>query len=184
MKRLGLVLIAGSLLLGGCATTRMVEEHEIVDHDPGQTAYDQQEGSTQAEPTPDHVVVADKDGILIDVNKIEPIYLEEHKVDLQQWEVLASNMNRKDKCVGVIWRLMDFRFESNHPTDVLIPAHQGVILGHMIQTTMVIDGVTVAPDPSGYIQAMRIKNPRDDAIEGEECLYLVDEDDVVVGDDD
>ena len=79
---------------------------------------------------------------------------------------------------------MDFRFESNHPTDVLIPAHQGVILGHMIQTTMVIDGVTVAPDPSGYIQAMRIKNPRDDAIEGEECLYLVDEDDVVVGDDD
>lgn len=172
MRNLLIVIFAGALL-GGCAMSP-----KVIEYDPEKDNIAGQH-IPEAQPTPDHVVVVNKDGILIDVQKMNSMYDEQVQAELQQWAVFAMNDSNADKCVGVVWRLMDFRFITNYTTDFLLKAQEMKFLGKMQQTTMTIDGVKVAPPPSGYVHAMRVIEPREDAIEGEECMFIVDEKDII-----
>jgi hypothetical protein len=157
----------------------------IIDYDPENDIPVDENGERIAyEPTPDYVVAADHKRILVEVMRDELFFDDQDEIEVQQWSVIATNNNRRDKCVGVQWRLMDFKFISEHPTPVLIHARQRLFLGTMVGRTMIIDGVTVAPPPSGYVYEMKVLDPDTDALEGDECLFLPDEEDIIQNDED
>lgn len=152
----------------------------IMDYDPeNDVMVDENGNEVGYEPTPDQVIVAEAKGVTVEVVKDEMFWDAEDDAERQQWSVFVSNNNRKDKCVGVIWRLMDFQFISEYPTTTIVRARRTILLGTMVGKTMVVDGVTVAPPPSGYVYKMQVLAPDEDAEEGFECMFLPDEDDVV-----
>lgn len=164
MRQFTLLLI---LLLGGCATGP-----KIVDIDPIELERQRLKEQVEQEiPTPDHVVVADGKSILVEVDKAEPI-IEDNDVEREVWVVSATNNAPKDKCVTIIWKLLDFQYQTS---EFLLEAHYSKEIGVMVQQTMTIDGVKFAPPASGFVKAMRVRKTIEDAKEGEECLYLTQE---------
>lgn len=170
MTRQVLTMLLAMIFLSGCSTTS-----NIKDFDPEQHTKDNLDTS----PTPRNVVVADRKGIIIEVIRDDDFYDTQSKTDRQRWNVFITNTNRKDKCVGVLWRLLDFQFISDYPTTLLVHHKTVLLLGTMIGEIMIIDGVAVAPPPSGYVHAMQVKKPDFEQKEGDECLFLPDEDDIV-----
>jgi len=170
------LIILFAVVMSGCSSM----SPRIIDYDPeNDVMIDENGDAVQYEPTPDHVIVAEAKGVVVEVIKEDPFWDMEDEAERQQWSVIVSNNNRKDKCVGVIWRLLDFQFISEYPTTTIVRARSALLLGTMIGKTMIIDGVTVAPPPSGYVYKMQVRKPDLDAEEGFECMFLPDEDDVV-----
>lgn len=163
------ILLLSALLLGGCATGP-----KIVDVDPEKLEQERLgELATVEEPTPPHVTVANAKGILVDVDKAEPII--EDDVEREVWIVTATNNNTKDKCVTLIWKLLDFQYQTSETSEFLLEAHYSKEIGVMVQQTMTIAGVEFAPPASGFVKAMRVRKTIEDAKEGEECLYITKE---------
>ena len=175
-NRLTAILVVGSLFVGGCSTSpRIVDEKHVVTIDPESLDY-ALHGEMKYEPTPDHVVVGERDGVIIEVFKREMI--EDELADnqtLQIWDAVATNTNSTPKCVTPLWRLMDFEYISNGPSEQLVGASSMVRLGEMQQRTWIIDKVPVAPPPSGYLADLRIRNPAQDAKPGDECTFITPE---------
>lgn len=172
-------IAAVALLLGGCSVTPgIVKEKDVVIVDPEK--FDQHiHGNIKYEPTPDHVVVGEKDGVIIEVHKREVIKDElADDIQLQVWDAAVTNLSQTDKCVTPLWRLMDFEYISDGPSERLVKSNQMVHLGQMQQKTWVLDGVVVAPPPSGYLADLRVRGTVPNAKPGEECIHLVDEDKV------
>ncbi len=63
---------------------------------------------------------------------------------------MATNTNREPKCVIVEWRLQDFEYESDLPTEFLIKGGQKLSIAKMRQTIWSFDDVSFAAlSPSG-----------------------------------
>lgn len=185
MVRLPIVVIGLALLIGGCSTTskkpsdRIVPESEVVEVDPDKVDH-AIHGPMRYEPTPDHVVVGQDSGIIIEVQKREVVKDEQlGNIQLQRWDVTATNTLARDRCVTPMWRLMDFEYMSNGPSEQFVPGHSMVIMGEMQQRAWIIDGVPVAPPPSGYLADLRIRDPVPGAKQGDECSHIADEADIV-----
>ena len=169
------LIIILAMTMSGCSITP-----KIIDYDPEHDVMVDEDGNTiEYELTPDQVIVAELKGVIVEVVKDDLFWDAEDETELQQWSVFVSNNNKKDKCVGVIWRLMDFQFISEYPTTTIVRGRRTLLLGTMVGKTMIVDGVTVAPPPSGYVYKMQVLAPDEDAEEGFECMFLPDEDDVV-----
>lgn len=180
MNRTAILLLAAVVALGGCATrdSRVTPEKDVVDIDPESLDY-AMNGDMEYVSTPDHVVVGTQDGIIIQTHKMEAIYDEQAETDVQNWDVTATNTTNKGVCVLPVWKLLDFEYISNGPTEQYVPPFALTELGQMVQQLWVIDGVPVAPPPSGYLEELLIRDPVADAEQGEECTHLVDEADLV-----
>jgi hypothetical protein len=164
-----------AILMTGCSMNP-----RVIDYDPeNDVMIDENGDEVQYEPTPDQVVVAEAKGVMVEVIKDEMFWDAEDDAERQQWSVFVYNRNKTDKCVGIIWRLMDFQFISEYPTTTIVLAREVLMLGTMVGKTMVIDGVTVAPPPSGYVYKMQVLAPDTEAEEGFECMFLPDDDEVV-----
>lgn len=176
MSRFRIAMVLALLALGGCSTTA-----KIVDYDPEtQDVFRPESGSADIyQPTEDWIIAAEEDNVSVEVIKSDSFYDEQHEVDLQRWIVLVTNRNKVEKCVGVLWRLLDFQFISEHPTTVLIPEETVMQLGTMQGQIMMIDGVAVAPPPSGYVHEMQVLKPDYEAPQGEECLFLDEEENIL-----
>ena len=61
----------------------------------------------------------------------------------------------------------------------LVPDREMLHLGTMIGKVWMIDGVAVAPPPSGYVHAMSVRDPDMDAMPGEECYFLEEEAEII-----
>jgi hypothetical protein len=176
VRNILLVLIA-AIALGGCSA-KIVKEDQVVHIDPDKldrAVY----GDTTPQPTPDHVMVGMKNGITVDVDKKGVEHDSQNRVELQIWEVTATNFNDTPKCVTLMWQLMDFEYISFGPSEQYIKALTANKLGEMRQQYWVIDGARVAFPPSGYLSNMRVRDPVAGAKIGEECMHLTPEEDIV-----
>lgn len=162
MTTISRLLILPMVLLSGCAT--------VVDIDPEQMEYDQIvkiKGKQAAEvldpfaspPTPNSVIAGRKDHVVVFVTKSTPVKGPQN-IKLDTWNVRASNFNDESKCVAIQWRLQDFEFESDYPTEFFIASQKTIDLGKMRQTIWSLDGLTFAIPPSGYIQKMNVREPK------------------------
>ena len=178
MKRL-LLLLAFISLTSGCATSKIVHEdtsvpeHKIVTYDP-EKADIERYGPLTYESTPNNVVVAHKSGVRVRVDKGMPITDEDTGVDRELWYVTVDNFNEQDKCVWLAWRLLDFQMYTDEPSTFFIKAGEEKIIGTMLQSTMVVDGVHIAPPASGYVRRFAVLDPNIENVEekGDECLFL------------
>lgn len=171
-----IILVMLLLAMTGCAITTSPTP---IDYNPeDDVAIDVQTGqqTTAPENTEPYVKAADFKGVVVEVFRIGWFYDEQYKSEIQEWEVMVTNTNKRTKCVGVIWRLMDFQFITEYPTTMIVPGETKVLLGTMLGDTMEIDGVTVWPSPSGYVHEIQVLNPDWDADEGFECMFLPEED--------
>lgn len=164
------------LLMVGCATTEPVP----VDYDPDEIfrVHSITGKRITDEPTPAAVEAANMDGVVIDVKRLTSFWDDQYNVEVQSWNVYVTNTNSRAQCVGVVWRLLDFQFITEYPTTLLVPAETRMLLGEMLGETMVLDGVLVAPPPSGYVHGMQVVGPDWQADEGFECQFLAEEDEV------
>ena len=176
-----IILAAFLLLTVGCAGTTSPTP---IDYDPelDYTVNPKTGRIADPEPTPPYVLAADHKGVLVEVIKQPSFYDEQLATELQSWAVFYTNTNKTTKCVGVIWRLMDFEFISEHPTTVMVPAGYRLSAGEMLGMTMNIDGVIVALPPSGYVHEMQVVSPDWKQMEGYECTFIPDEEDIVTED--
>lgn len=122
------------------------------------------------ERTPEHVVVASKNNIRVEVDKTKPT--REEKVDLETWNVNVHNNNTDNKCVSISWKLMDFRFMSYETTEFFIAGNSSKKIGQMIQETWILDGVKIAPPGSGFVNSIRVRGTIPNAKPGEQCMYI------------
>lgn len=178
-KQLAIIAAVG-LFLGGCASKQPVPDHKVVDIDPLELERKMlgEQAGADGEPTPPHVVVGEKDGVKIEVHKRKTENSEQYLVKLQTWDVTAINYNHRDKCVTPQWKLMDFKYITDGPSEQFIKAHSMKKMGEMQQRAWIIDGVEVAVPPSGYLYDMRVRDAIADAKPGEECMFLVPEEDI------
>jgi hypothetical protein len=171
------------LVLGGCSTTkpisdsRIVPESKVVVVDPDKLDREIY-GDKLPEPTPDHVMVGTKDGVIIDVDKKGTEHDPQHDIELQVWKVTATNMNHDPKCVTLMWQLMDFEYISFGPSEQLVRGEASHIMGEMKQQFWIIEGAKVTFPPSGFLSNMRVRNPVAGAKIGEECMHLTPEEDI------
>lgn len=170
-------VILTAIALSGCSA-KIVKEDRVIDVDPDQldrAVY----GDTMPEATPDHVMVGTKDDVTIDVNKQGVEHDPQNRVELQIWDVTATNFNNAPKCVTLMWQLMDFEYISFGPSEQFIRPLSAQKIGEMRQQYWVINGARVAFPPSGYLSSMRVRDPVADAKPGEECMHLTPEEDIV-----
>ena len=134
---------------------------------------------TDPEDTAPYVKAADFEGVVVEVYRLGSFFDEQYRSEIQEWEVMVTNTNERTKCVGIIWRLMDFQFITEYPTTMIVPGETKILLGTMLGDTMIIDGVTVWPSPSGYVEKIQVLQPDWDADEGFECMFLPEEDEII-----
>lgn len=162
------------LNITGCAT--------IVDYDGEFSDVEQRQALEDGGViyTEDIVNLADEEDIVIVASKSDTITFEsDYEVKQDTWDIDAHNMGSKNQCVTLVWRLMDFKFVSDHPDEFYSPANSIVRVGTMTQMVWEIDGVKFAPDGSGYLYGMRVREPVKDAATGDECLHLIKDEDLV-----
>ena len=170
------------LLISGCATT-VVEEPNVREDSIVEWNSDEEREIDKSEgvpiPSADHVIVADKDGILIEVHLIDSEFGDDPTLEQQRWAVYMTNVSPHDRCVGVSWHLMDFEYVTEEPHLIFSEAESMSRIGEMLQVVWEIDGVKFAPEASGYVYDLIIVNPNQNARdEAEKCLFLVNEDDI------
>lgn len=155
------------IILTGCGMAR------VIDVDVEKLEAERLKKSSEVlkeERTPDHVVVAHKDDIRIEVDKTVPT--REEKIDLETWNVNVYNNNSDNKCVSISWKLMDFRFMSYETTEFFVAANSTKKIGQMIQETWIIDNVKIAPPGSGFVHNVRVRGTIPNAKPGEQCMYI------------
>lgn len=167
--RIAIVLILSSFM-AGCVT--------IKDYDAEKMEYEQIKNVKNAQrdpfknkPTPDHVKVAEKDDVVIEVHKGLPLTGPEG-IKLQVWHAMATNTAKESKCVLINWKLMDFMFESPLPTEFLLKGKEKLIIGKMRQTIWAFDDSFIALPPSGYVDSINIREPDKDKKTGKESCDL------------
>jgi hypothetical protein len=177
MKKLTLPLIS-VLMFSGCASKIIEDTDPSVQHfDPDNDVIEVPDG--QAEPTEPNVILAEKNRVSVSAHKIETIEDEDTGIEKENWLIIYGNNSLYPKCVGVMWKLLDFNFETNYPTDVYMKSKSWLPIGNMIQGTWNLDGIQFAPEPSGYVAAIRVQDPVEGAKEGEECTFVEDDKNVI-----
>ena len=180
MKIITLLL---SLTLISCTTfePRMIPESEIVSYDLGKLSKEEQQKARKqkAQKTADTILFGVKENISVMAVKTVP-YKEiiGDEVVQDKWDVVAANASDDDKCVTIIWQLMDFKYISEFPTEFFLKKHEMKKVGTMIQVVWEIQGVKFVPESSGYIYWLGVRDPVEDAKKGDECTFNIDEDDV------
>jgi hypothetical protein len=162
-----LFLIPATLIVTGCGMAR------VIDVDVEKLEAQRLKNTSAAlkeEPTPGHVIVADKSNVRVEVEKTRPT--REEKVDLETWNVNVFNNNSVNQCVSIAWKLMDFRFMSYETTEFFVAANSSKKIGQMIQETWIIDGVKIAPPGSGFVKDIRVRGTIPNAKPGEQCMYI------------
>jgi hypothetical protein len=188
MKRNLLIVLLGASILSGCAGNGIVKEGDIqteldvvpesnIDNiDPSEREKELYGEVVTAKPTPDKVIVGEKGHITIEVVKVKPLYDPILKKTLQVWNVNVINTNNSSRCVGPKWRLMEFEYISYGPTIQLVKGESTLVMGQMMQKGFKIGDVYLTPSPSGYLDDMLVSKPNRYAYPGDECTYLITED--------
>lgn len=157
MKFIFVLMIA---VLSGCSSI------QVQDYDAEKMEAEQIKGIKNAqrkdpfisEKTPDYVKLIDQDGIQIEVHR--DVYLLGHdNIKLETWKANAVNNNPTAKCVTVDWKLQDFEFESNLPSEFLVKKYSSIFIGKMRQTIWAFDGAFIALPPSGYVSGINVRDP-------------------------
>jgi hypothetical protein len=127
------------------------------------------------------VMLGDYGGVFVTAIKNTPIITFDKDYELKQdkWDIMITNGQEKDQCVAIYWKLMDFKFITEHENPFYIKGEDMIHLGDMIQQVWEIQGVKFTLDPSGYIHWMGVRDPVKDAIKGEECLFILEEEDII-----
>lgn len=180
MKYIIIITILG--ILGGCGSApRIIDESEIYIYDPEQDQYNKMREADLPENSPPEITVGSKNNISIEVNKGTPFYDDEIRRYRDRWIVAALNLNDTGKCITPRWKLMDFNYITNQPSEFYIGPKRMIIVGEMVQNIWVLDGVPISLPASGYLDNMLVRNPN---TSGEEkCGFIVPEEDIIHGDD-
>lgn len=169
MKSLRLIGLACTLSLIGCAT--------VVDRDFEKEEQDfiKQHGQAAKDPffapaTPNDVIGANEDNIRVTIHKSKSDKV--NGLELQNWKAVLTNDSEEDKCVAVLWKLMDFQLVTHYPEFLYLTPHQQILdYAELKQQIWNMDGTKFALPPSGYIQQMVIKEPNIKNKLGEECVF-------------
>ena len=173
---INLLIISTLLILSGCST-------QVVDWDGDEIPIEEQHRIMQQESvkyTDEVVTLATENDISIVATKQGPILTFEKDYTIKQdnWSIDAHNFSDVPQCVALQWKLMDFKFVSDHPTLFYVPGKSIVHVGTMTQMVWEIDGVKFVPESSGFIWAMATRSPAENAEKGEECVFLQKEEDL------
>jgi hypothetical protein len=164
MKHLTWTLLALTLIGCGSANVREI--------DPEKEEMKRLNGKqVPIQSTPDRVVVGEKNNITVEVTKWGTVRPEKD-VEQQIWDVNVTNEWKSAKCVSIIWRLMDFHFETTEPSIFYIEGKEKKHIGRMVQHVWDIDGVKFVLPPSGQIYGMEVRKPVAKAKRGEECNFF------------
>jgi len=171
-------------MVSGCSTVKMlpedqvIKDDQIVDVDPDELDRSLF-GELPLEETPPHVRVGEKASVSIEMDKKESEWHEQTQSYLQRWTATAINMNNEPKCVTPMWRLMEFEYTSFGPSEQMIPSLSSKVIGEFHQRTWQLGDVWLAPAPSGYLHAMRVRGTVPGAKVGEECNWITPDDEVI-----
>jgi len=172
-----LIALSLSLLLTGCGMTK------VVDWDGENIPLEEQRrimANESVQYTEDVVTLATENDIGIIASKEGPTLTFEHDYEIEQdnWSIDAHNFGDVAQCVALQWKLMDFKFVSDHPTLFYSPGKSIVHVGTMTQMVWEIDGVKVVPESSGFLWFMITRDPVEDAQTGDECTFILEEKDM------
>jgi hypothetical protein len=176
MKKL--VIVSLMLSVVGCAT--------VIDRDfeAEERAYIKKYGEMAAKDplyqasTPEHVLAADEDGVRVSIHKgvTEIIY---RGMPLQEWYAVLVNDNDYPVCVQTQWKLMDFELVTDYPEAILVQANTSIPnYAKLKQTIWNIDGTEFALPPSGYVQSLGVREPKQGGKAGEECMFYDEMEDI------
>jgi len=176
MKYLNLAIALSLLLLSGCAS-------KVVDWDGDNIPIEEQHrmmNQSSVEYTEDIVTLATENHVAIIASRTNPTLTFQNDYEIKQdnWSVDAHNISDKDQCVAIQWKLMDFKFVSEHPTLFYVPKRGIAHVGIMTQMVWEMQGVRFVPDSSGFIWAMGTRDTVPNAAEGDECTFLLEEEDL------
>lgn len=110
------------------------------------------------EETPTTVRVVEEDGVYVEVHRLDS-NTGNQDIKLQVWSAMVTNTTDDNFCATITWKLQDFEFESSYPTEFLIKAHEKLTIGKMRQTIWAFDDVYLALPPSGYAEAIHLREP-------------------------
>lgn len=134
------------------------------------------EGVMLYEDTPPFLTIADKKGIMIFAEKNEKTFqTNDPGVRQARWAIKVLNDNNIGRCIAIEFRLLDFIYVSDHPSEFFVPANSAMIAGTMKQKVWTIGGVQFVPPSSGYVRKMNIRDPVIDANIGEECDFAIED---------
>jgi len=172
-------LLLGLLILSGCSNVTTIRDYdgENISEQDKQRMMDEggiqyTEGVVELIEEDDVVIIAEKKNPLITIHN-------DYEVVQDKWTITAHNMSSDNVCVTLHWKLLDFKFVSDHPSEFYVPANALMYVGTMVQQVWEIQGVRFTPDGSGYVAGMLVREPVEDAKKGDECLYIEKEEDIV-----
>ena len=123
-----------------------------------------------APDTPNDVLAGKKDGVRVTVHKGRPTKSE--GFELQQWFAVLTNDSEEDKCIAVLWKLMDFELVTNFPEFIYLTPHQQIVnYASLKQQVWNMDGTKFALPPSGYIEQLDVRDPNLKNKPGQECIF-------------
>ena len=161
------------LTLTGCTAT-------IIDRDfeAEEAEFIKKNGEAAKDPffapsTPDNVLAAKDDGVIITVFK-KAQSTQEH-LKLQDWQAVLRNDNKYPVCVITFWKLMDFALVTDYADFTLVPALTTVTnYAELKQQIWDISGTRFSLPPSGYIEKMIVRSPKPGVKRGYECVFESD----------
>jgi hypothetical protein len=162
--------------LGGCTTIDVDPEFE---YDPEAHDVFARNGSLEGEQTAAYVHLAARSGVDVYAVRVADTFDEQHNVPVQQWHVFAVNNRKYHRCLFAQWRLLDFALITDNQSNVLLQPQQVTTLGRMVGQVWEIDGVPVAPPPSGYVERLYVWNPDRTSSEEDQCLNVAQEDTIL-----
>lgn len=171
-------VILSMLGLSGCATTTIRDyDGENISQEEKQQLMD--EGGIQY--TESIIELISDNGITIIATKTTPTLTVYHDYEVVQdnWDITALNTTTDSECVTLLWKLMDFKFVSEYPSEFLVRHSSSLHIGTMIQQVWEIQGVKFTPDSSGYVAGMLVREPIPNAAIGDECTFIELERDIV-----
>lgn len=171
------------LLASGCT----IDTGMVKDIDPQKEELKRLgEGSVLYVDTPPFLTIADKKKMMVFAEK-NPKTFQTNNIDpavrQARWTIKVLNTDNKNKCLTLEFRLLDFTYISDHPSEFFVPANSAKIAGTMLQKVWRIDGVEFVPPSSGYVSNIRVRNPVENAKRGSECDFAK-EDAIEYGDND
>lgn len=172
MNQLMKILPIASLLVAGCAT----DIGPVKEVDPELDELKRLEGAMLYVDTPPFMTIADKKGMMVFAEK-NPRTFQTNSPGIRQarWTIKVMNSKPIGQCLTVQFRLLDFVYVSDHPSEFYIPPNSAMIAGTMKQKVWEIDGVQFVPPSSGYVKEMRVRDPVIDAERGSECDFATEE---------
>lgn len=172
---MNLIKMLPVILLAGCT----VDTGMVKDVDPQEDELKRLgEGAMLYVDTPPFLTIAEKKGMMVFAEK-NPKTFQTNNIDpavrQARWTIKVLNETTVDRCVTLEFRLLDFTYISDHPSEFFVPASSAKIAGTMNQKVWRIDGVEFVPPSSGYVKNMRVRNPVEGADRGSECDFAKEE---------